>query len=118
MATDQGTTGASTGSTPVACALHQPDLEGREKRWEVFAARALTEHANTPHGVRLSFRPGPGTEDELRALAAAETECCSWATWTVHAGPAQLILNVSAAGEGASALHLMFAGLQPSAPPA
>src|SRR5215467_8964324 len=111
MASDQST----TGSTPVACSLSQPDLEGRESRWEALAARALTERANTAQGVRLSFRPEPGAEDELRALAAAETECCSWATWRVHVSPAQLILYVSAAGDGVFALQLMFAGLQPSA---
>jgi hypothetical protein len=108
MTANKSTTGR-TGGIPIACSLSRPDLKDRGRRWAALAAQALTARANTAQGVRLSFRPGPGTEEELRALAVAETDCCAWATWTVHAAPAELILDVDAPGAGARALQTMFA---------
>jgi len=52
----------------------------------------------------------------LRALVAVENECCSWATWTVGAGPAHIVLDVRAAGVGVTVLHSMFASLRPPRP--
>ena len=37
---------------------------GTAGRWERIAARALTERAETEHGLRLAFRPQPGAEEE------------------------------------------------------
>src|SRR5215467_2055275 len=71
----------------------------------------------TGRGIRIGFRPGPGTEEELRALVAVETRCCPWATWTVHADGAQLVLDVRSAGDGVAALHAIFAGLRPAPVP-
>src|SRR5262249_55969582 len=61
----------------------------------------------------VGFRPGPGTEEELRALVAVETRCCPWAAWTVHADATELVLDVRSANEGIAALHAMFTGLRP-----
>ena len=69
-------------------------------------ARALTKRAETADGLRMSFRPG--AEDELRALVAVETECCSWASWTVERSAGTLTLRVRAAGDGVTTLHGMF----------
>lgn len=101
---------------PVACSLTRAGLAEQAGRWERLAARALTGQEKTADGVRLSFRPERGTERELRALAAVEAECCSWATWTVRASATQLVLDVRAAGDGVAALHGMFAGMR-QAPP-
>ena len=104
-------------TVPVACSLVPADLAAQSRRWEELAARALTERAETAHGLRLCFRPEPGAEQELRRLAAVENECCAWADWTVETGPGQIMLDVRSAGEGIAALHSMFAGL-PLAPAA
>ena len=66
-----------TESTPVACTLTSAGLAAQGQRWTRLLARALAERAETADGLRLSFRPEPGAEDELRALVAVETECCS-----------------------------------------
>jgi hypothetical protein len=95
-------------TTPVACTLTASGLADQARRWEQLIARAMTGHAETEDGVRLSFRPGPGTEDELRALVAVETECCTWATWTVRRDGEAVVLDVRSAAEGVAALHHMF----------
>ena len=97
-----------TESTPVACTLAVADLVAQGERWKQLMARALTGRAETADGLRLSFRPGPGTEDELRALVAVETECCSWATWTVEPVSGAIVLDVRSADEGVATLHAMF----------
>ena len=97
-----------TRSVPVACTLGVAGLATQRRRWERLMARALTGRAETADGVRLSFRPGPGTEGELRALVAVETECCSWATWTVERTAGTIVLQVRSTAEGIAALHGMF----------
>jgi hypothetical protein len=103
-----------TAEVPVACSLTRAGLAEQAGRWERLAARAMTAHEQTADGVRISFRPGPGTERELRALVAVETECCSWAAWTVQASATRLVLEVRAAGDGIAALHGMFPGMRPA----
>jgi MerR family transcriptional regulator, copper efflux regulator len=106
----------TTASAPVACSLTTEGLAEQAGRWVRLAARAMTGHTTTTDGLRLGFRPEPGIEEELRALAAVETQCCPWATWTVQASATQLVLEVRAAGDGVTVLHGMFTGLQQGAP--
>ena len=101
----------TTASVPVACSLTMEGLAAQAGRWARLAARAMTGHAKTADGLRLGFRPEPGIEEELRALAAVEARCCPWATWTVRANATELVLDVRAAGDGVTALHGMFTGL-------
>ena len=115
MATNETAGNDSTAATPVACSLTAADLAAQASRWVRLAARAKTGRAETAHGIRISFRPGPGAEKELRSLAAVERECCPWAAWTVEASAGQLLLDVRSAGDGIAALHGMFTGL-PAAP--
>jgi hypothetical protein len=99
-------------SVPVACSLSTEGLAEQAGRWARLAARAMNGHEKTADGLRFGFRPEPGIEEELRALVAVETRCCPWATWTIQVGPTQLMLNVRATGDGVTALHDMFTGLQ------
>jgi hypothetical protein len=112
----QRNTGADVGTAPVACTLTTAGLAEQAGRWERLAARALTERAKTEHGLRLSFRPEPGAEEELRQLVAVENECCRWASWTVHAIAGRIVLDARSTGDGIAALHSMFNGLH-EAPP-
>src|SRR5215469_5331962 len=100
---------------PIACTLTSTDLATQAERWHALAARALVERVETEHGVRLVFRPEPGAEDELHALAAVETGCCSWADWRVEASPNRLTLDVRSSGDGVTALHGMFTRLRAGA---
>ena len=103
--------GGQAGPVPVACTLGPADLAAQCSRWERLAARAMTGRAQTADGLRLRFRREPGTEEELRALAAAENECCPWAAWTVWADAGQIVLDVrSASAQGIATLHGMFTG--------
>lgn len=116
MTTQQITAEQDDATVPVACTLTSAGLAARSDRWEQLAARAMTERAETAHGLRFIFRPEPGAEEELRALAAAENECCPWADWTVETNDGQIALNAHSAAEGITALHGMFTSLQPSRP--
>jgi hypothetical protein len=95
-----------TKSIDIACTLGVADLAAQGRRWQRLMARALTGRAETPDGLRLSFRPE--AEDELRALVAVETGCCAWATWTVEPTDGAVVLGVRSADEGIATLHGMF----------
>ncbi|HEX6930775.1 MAG TPA: hypothetical protein VF162_01430 [Streptosporangiaceae bacterium] len=114
MTTQQQTTEADSGAAPVACSLTPTDLAEQGGRWERLAALALTERAETEHGLRLSFRPEPGVDEELRQLVAVENDCCRWAKWTVDTRAGQIVLDARSTGDGISALHNMFTGLHPA----
>ena len=108
MATPQSSTDQADGAVPVACTLTPVDLAAQADRWERLIARAMTERTETADGLRASFRPGPGVEEELRRLVAAENECCSWAAWTVEANAGATVLDVRSTGPGIATLHGMF----------
>ena len=91
---------------PVACTLTAAGLAAQSKRWERLIARTLTERAETPDGLRMSFHPD--SEDELRALVAVETRCCAWAAWTVEPTAGAVVLDVRSAAEGIATVHAMF----------
>jgi hypothetical protein len=111
MTGQQITGGGEASPPPIACTLTPGGLAARASQWRAIISRAMTGRAELTDGVRLTFRAGPGTEAELRGLAAAESECCPWAGWTVRAAGGQLLLTVRAAtADGAATLHTMFAG--------
>jgi hypothetical protein len=95
-------------ATPIACALTSRDLAAQARSWQRLAARAMTERAETAHGLRITFRSEPGVEDELHELVAVENQCCPWANWTAEAGDDHVVLNVESTGDGIAALHGMF----------
>jgi len=104
------------GAVPVACTLTAAALAAQGDRWQRLAARALTERTETVRGLRLSFRPQPGAEEELRRLVAAENQCCPWAEWAVTTRAGLIVLDVRSSGDGIAALHSMFTGLHPAPP--
>jgi len=112
MAAAQGPGEDTTAAAPVACSLSQAGLAEQAGLWDRLAARAMTGREQTGHGIRVTFRPGPGIEEELRALVDVESRCCPWAVWTVHADGTRLVLDVRSAGDGVAALHAMFTGLR------
>jgi hypothetical protein len=107
MTTSQNTAQAG-GASPVACRLTPADLAAQADRWTRLLAMALTERTETADGVRLSFQPEPGTAEELRALAAVESECCPWAVWTVDTSAGAVVLDVRSGADGLATLHSMF----------
>ncbi len=98
----------SSDTTPLACTLTSADLATRSDRWKQLAALAMIERVETAYGLRISFRPASGVEEELRELAAVENECCSWAGWRVETDAELIVLDVRASREGIAVLHGMF----------
>ncbi len=108
MTTPRITTDQIGGSVPVACTLTSAGLAAQASRWERLIARAMTECTETADGLRISFRPEPGIEEELRSLVAVENDCCAWAGWKVGMSTEAVVLDVCSSGEGIAALHGMF----------
>jgi hypothetical protein len=96
------------GGVPVACTLTPDGLASQAGRWQQLIAGAMTERTETADGLRVAFRPGLATENELRTLAATETECCRWAAWAVETNAEATVLDVRSTGPGIAALHGMF----------
>ncbi len=94
-------------TTPVACTLSPVGLAAQGERWHRLMAQAMTERAQTTYGLRICFRLE--AEEELRALVAVETECCSWATWTVERDAGTIVLDVRSSAVGVTTLAGMFA---------
>jgi MerR family transcriptional regulator, copper efflux regulator len=102
------TTGQTGGTEPVACTLTSAGLAAQADSWKRLVARAMTKRTQTADGLRMSFRPEPGVEEELRRLVAVESVCCSWAAWAVETDAGAPVLDVRSSGEGVAALHGMF----------
>ena len=92
----------------IACTLSPAGLAARAGRWERLIALAMTECIHAEDGLRMSFRPEPGVEDELRGLVAVENDCCSWAAWAVETVAGAPVLDVRSTGPGIATLHGLF----------
>lgn len=80
---------------PLACTLGATDGAERSRRWRQLAADAAPVTRRTEGQLAISYQPGPGVLDELRTLAAAEAECCSFVAWAVteQAGHPTLVVT-------------------------
>ncbi len=80
---------------PLACTLGATDGAERSRRWRQLAADATPVARRTGGRLEIRYQPGPGVLAELRALAAAEAECCSFVTWVVteRAGDPTLVVS-------------------------
>ena len=92
----------------ITCSLSRAGLASQAGRWQRLIAEAMTECTQTADGLRMSFRPEPGVEDELRRLVAVENDCCSWAAWAVETVAGAPVLDVRSTGSGIATLHGMF----------
>jgi hypothetical protein len=79
----------------VSCSLDPPALEGRLDRWRRLADRALLESSPIPGGLRRRYRGERDVEDELRALIAAEDDCCPALTFALARAGRELVLELS-----------------------
>ena len=64
------------------------------RRWKQLLERATVLRTGREREVR--FQPGPGVQEELEALAAAEAQCCAFVAWTVQLDGRKPVLRVTA----------------------
>lgn len=81
---------------PVACTLGPDDGRTRMARWRRLAETAGPVARRAGAVLEVRYQPGTGVVDELRSLAAAEQECCSFVTWTVGDDDRSPVLRVTA----------------------
>ncbi len=79
---------------PVACTLGSDDGRARMLRWQQLADRANPAARRSGHRLEVRFEDGPGVQQELELLAAAEQQCCSFVTWAVATN--EPVLHVTA----------------------
>ena len=98
----------------VACTLIDTDLKTQRERWINLGENFGLGRFETDDGLRLTFKDHPAVEAELQALVAVETECCSWAAWSVErAEDDALVMAARSQDDGIAALHGMFTGAAP-----
>ena len=68
---------------PVACTLGPADGAERMRRWQRLAAAADPVSRREEGRLVVRYQPMPGVLEELRDLAGAEADCCSFADWAV-----------------------------------
>ena len=87
---------------PLACTLGPIDGADRSRRWRQLAAEAAPVVRRTEGRLEVRYQAGPGVLDELRALAAAEADCCAFVAWAVteHAGDPTLVVSAPADAPG------------------
>ena len=97
-------------ATPkTSCTLQPRELSDRLVAWKRLSERALCARRPTPSGMQLVFSAKEGAERELREPARLESDCCSFADWTVEQRDGALLLNVTAPPERVDALRVLLA---------
>ena len=92
----------------IACSLDSDGQEGRLADWADLLAQAATRE-ETASGVRYSFASvAADFESRIRALAAAEQDCCSFLQFKVVRAGGQIEMTVTAPPEGREALRFIF----------
>jgi DNA-binding transcriptional MerR regulator len=103
-------TGESWRDAPVACTLGVSELGERTEQWQRLAAQAIGRE-EVPDGLRLTFPTTPALAGEVASLAAAEQDCCAFFDFTLHLGPAELVLTVRAPESAGSLLTDLFGAM-------
>lgn len=81
---------------PIACTLTPSQARDRVDAFAALATSALVEHRRAPGHLELWFRDEPGVAAEVRALAAAEAECCSFLALAVEERDGHIVLGIDA----------------------
>jgi hypothetical protein len=89
-----------TDETPIACSLSAAELPRRLAQMAEIGSDALLSVG--PDGT-MRFRDEGATRERLEALAAAESECCSFLRFELGRGSGELSLSIHAP-EGAEPL--------------
>jgi hypothetical protein len=95
--------------TPIACTLRPDEYDPRVAELSAFAERALRSREPTERGERLTFDAGEEIERRLRAVIAAEAECCAFLTIELRRADDALVLDISGPDAARPIIAEMFA---------
>jgi hypothetical protein len=93
---------------PIACTLDAGAGAERMARWRALSARAAPGVRRADGELVVAYPRAPGVREELERLAAAERRCCAFAHWEVVPDRDQVVLRISADGEGLAAIARLF----------
>jgi DNA-binding transcriptional MerR regulator len=93
---------------PIVCTLGADELPGRVADWR-STLTAATAREETPGGVRLRFDRATTDVAALAGLAAAENDCCRWATFTITIAPDDLTMDVTGSPAARSSIVSAYA---------
>jgi hypothetical protein len=85
---------------PIACSLGASDLRRRLDEIAALGSESLIASEDRDGTRVLRFRPDEETRQRLKAIVAAEAECCPFLDLRLGAGDGELILTVGAAQDG------------------
>ena len=80
----------------MACTLGPEHGQARLRRWQRLNGSATPSARVVAGTLEVRYQPGPGVQEELADLAAAEQTCCSFVSWSVINSDGQPVLLVSA----------------------
>jgi hypothetical protein len=96
---------------PDSCTLSAAERPRRAAEFaEMLAGTVLGAERPQPTRLRLDLRPGPDAATRMAALAAAETECCSFFTFTLTLTGGALTLDVTVPEAHAAMLDALTPG--------
>jgi arsenate reductase (thioredoxin) len=99
---------AATSWAPDACTLPTAERPLRAASFDrLFSGAVLGIERTAPTRLRLDLRPGPKVAAQAAGLAAAETECCSFFTFTLTAASGSLTLDIAAPATQAAVLDAL-----------
>jgi hypothetical protein len=111
---------APPSEVPVACTLGPDDGQARLRRWQRLNEAATSSARVVAGTLQVRYQPGPGVQEELTDLAAAEQTCCSFVSWSVINSDGQPVLLVSApanARDAVAPITAMFGAAEAPAKP-
>lgn len=94
---------------PIACTLTATGYADRTRWLADLAGRALRARVPLSDGVRLQFDPGATSADELRAVVAAERECCPFLRLEVREDADVLELDIAGPADAQPLIAELFA---------
>lgn len=90
---------------PDACTLPTVERPLRLAEFDdLFAAAVRATDGSDPSRLRLELEPDPSVASRAADLAARETGCCAFLTFTLRIGDGRLVLDVTAGPEYADVL--------------
>jgi hypothetical protein len=94
---------------PIACTLAPADYSERTDRIAAIARDALRSREPIDGGARIVFAASEGTERDLRAVVAAEAECCAFLRFDLRPGDDTIALEVTGPEAGQPVIAELFA---------